>query len=1348
MDWLSLMCACIALCVMESSVTSATSCIHQPSQIIANVVQNTNSSDGREKRETHEPLRTHFHYDNSINTMLDSTQRGRLQNVVIPGLDNFFKSALSVIRATSPILLERGCVDQQYLLPVANPRECVSQCLNPPMCGLTQIPEEHLKRCVECNDDDNSCDTRPGTVDGAGVPDTDLIIYVSAVCTDTEVEGGLLAFASCCELENELDRPIAGYINFCPSPFANLTDDGAIALGIHEVMHAIGFSSSLFQWFRDENGNPRTARGQDGSPPSVPSTNTVRTETYTDWSTRDGLVNHEVTLLVTPNVVEQARLHYNCSNIIGVELENQGGEGTAGSHWEQRIMGNEGMTGVTLFTCPFSRITLGLFQDTGWYIPNYEVADAFAWGLNSGCTIPHGSCREYITQQQESGRSISPYCVDVDDDTRGCTMDHEFISHCNLESDVDPPPTSLYQFFDTSASYGGRTETADYCPFEDAIPSTRCSEASNSPSVNNGGQLYGVGSRCFQLGRDWTRTNSIGTEGRYTTAAGCYRYNCTSSGVEIILEGVSFLCSCAGEEIIVDTTVNGIRYQGSYICPSCASVCYDDLESCPSAEPAACPGRITDCNSLPHTVPDPCSSSPCEVNAACVRDSVMTDSFTCTCIPPFEANGTNCEVPDPCSSSPCDTNAACVRDSVTTDSFTCACIPSFEADGISCEVPDPCSSSPCEVNAACVRDSLTTDSFTCTCIPPFEANGISCEVPDPCSSSPCDTNAACVRDSVTTDSFTCICIPPFEANGISCEVPDPCSSSPCEVNAACVSDSVMTDSFTCTCVPPFEANGFSCEVPDPCLSSPCDTNAACVRDSVTTDSFTCTCIPPFEADGISCEVPDPCSSSPCDTNAACVRDSVTTDSFTCVCIPPFEANGISCEVPDPCSSSPCEVNAACVRDSVMTDSFTCTCIPPFEANGISCEVPDPCSSSPCDTNAACVRDSVTTDSFTCACIPPFEANGISCEVPDPCSSIPCDANAACVRDSLTTDSFTCTCIPPFEANGISCEDPGSNLCHPSPCDVNAVCATVSALPSGFTCMCNPPYIGDGFSCQVIVSFEHSEYSTTEGIGDRDLALQICLVVEDSPLVFDVVLVTEESDDFDILSSMVNFQSMIGTQRRCTCVDVTQDLIDEDDEIFSIFALSIDPAIGFSSNRTTLTVIDDDDFSFRFRNNTPRVIGNRYEFEFSMGTSFLSATCQIERRSSDCTSGIYVGSLGSLRRKKFTFTVSSKGPADIIMDFSRTFRLDSISNCWLHLINNGITITGDSVFVEWQGTGPNNEQNKKFVCTLDNQIPISCTSSEGFSSFGLSPGMHSLVIRPFNSGCRRAIPRLIKFKITP
>ena len=31
--------------------------------------------------------------------------------------------------------------------------------------------------------------------------------------------------------------------------------------------------------------------------------------------------------------------HFNCSTLQGVEVENQGGGGTAGSHWERRILG-------------------------------------------------------------------------------------------------------------------------------------------------------------------------------------------------------------------------------------------------------------------------------------------------------------------------------------------------------------------------------------------------------------------------------------------------------------------------------------------------------------------------------------------------------------------------------------------------------------------------------------------------------------------------------------------------------------------------------------------------------------------------------------------------------------------------------------------------------------------------------------------------------------------------------------------------------------------------------------------------------------------------------------------------
>ncbi len=58
----------------------------------------------------------------------------------------------------------------------------------------------------------------------------------------------------------------------------------------------------------------------------------------------------------------------------------------------------------------------------------------------------------------------------------------------------------------------------------------RCSEASNNPPVNFGGQLYGAGSRCFQLGRDWTTVNDNGIDGVYAPDAGCYMVSSDTRG--------------------------------------------------------------------------------------------------------------------------------------------------------------------------------------------------------------------------------------------------------------------------------------------------------------------------------------------------------------------------------------------------------------------------------------------------------------------------------------------------------------------------------------------------------------------------------------------------------------------------------------------------------------------------------------------------------------------------------------------------------------------------------------------------------------------------------------------------
>ena len=44
-----------------------------------------------------------------------------------------------------------------------------------------------------------------------------------------------------------------------------------------------------------------------------------------------------VTAIITPQVQSAVREHFACDNMIGAEIEDDGGAGTSGSHWEQRL---------------------------------------------------------------------------------------------------------------------------------------------------------------------------------------------------------------------------------------------------------------------------------------------------------------------------------------------------------------------------------------------------------------------------------------------------------------------------------------------------------------------------------------------------------------------------------------------------------------------------------------------------------------------------------------------------------------------------------------------------------------------------------------------------------------------------------------------------------------------------------------------------------------------------------------------------------------------------------------------------------------------------------------------------
>ena len=70
-----------------------------------------------------------------------------------------------------------------------------------------------------------------------------------------------VAYAAHCQQESTLDRPVAGHTNICPAAIKpGHPEDAAVLASTvkHELLHALGFSSSLFAFFRDE---VRTGRG-------------------------------------------------------------------------------------------------------------------------------------------------------------------------------------------------------------------------------------------------------------------------------------------------------------------------------------------------------------------------------------------------------------------------------------------------------------------------------------------------------------------------------------------------------------------------------------------------------------------------------------------------------------------------------------------------------------------------------------------------------------------------------------------------------------------------------------------------------------------------------------------------------------------------------------------------------------------------------------------------------------------------------------------------------------------------------------------------------------------------------
>ncbi|EPB70143.1 hypothetical protein ANCCEY_10757 [Ancylostoma ceylanicum] len=154
-----------------------------------------------------------------------------------------------------------------------------------------------------------------------------------------------------------LGRPIAGFVNVCPEAFNRMKASEISqweATIKHELIHAFVFSTSLFPKFPLAKGNPKKIG------PMVVVPGVIEQFTRLDWETAEGITPHTVFMMVTPKVREEARNFFKCPDLEGAEIENQGG--------------NEAMSGVATQVYALSRLTLALFEDSGWYIVNYAFS--------------------------------------------------------------------------------------------------------------------------------------------------------------------------------------------------------------------------------------------------------------------------------------------------------------------------------------------------------------------------------------------------------------------------------------------------------------------------------------------------------------------------------------------------------------------------------------------------------------------------------------------------------------------------------------------------------------------------------------------------------------------------------------------------------------------------------------------------------------------------------------------------------------------------------------------------------------------------------------------------------------
>eukprot|EP00455_Lapot_gusevi_P004587 TRINITY_DN11889_c0_g1_i7.p1 TRINITY_DN11889_c0_g1~~TRINITY_DN11889_c0_g1_i7.p1 ORF type:complete len:398 (+),score=16.36 TRINITY_DN11889_c0_g1_i7:49-1242(+) len=269
-----------------------------------------------------------------------------------------------------------------------------------------------------------------------------------------------------------------------------------------------------------------------------------------------------VTMMLSPRALAAGKEYFQCSTMTGVEIEDQGGSGTAGSHWEKRILYTEYICGILSSVATYiSSLTLGYFEDKGYYVADYSWAQngSMAFGKGRGCSFVNNKCN---TQT-----GLPEFCFDTTASNQYCSPDFLGQGYCGV-AEYSSALASNFQYF-SDPNEGGAVSLSDYCPTGLAYSNRVCIDGSTTDSQNIYGNTYGSASRCFQS----SMVQSGYSPGDASVSTRCFPITCTSTGlIRIDIRGSTAICPLDGSAGAAD--ISGVSgYSGVIMCPRASSLC-------------------------------------------------------------------------------------------------------------------------------------------------------------------------------------------------------------------------------------------------------------------------------------------------------------------------------------------------------------------------------------------------------------------------------------------------------------------------------------------------------------------------------------------------------------------------------------------------------------------------------------------------------------------------------------------------------------------------------------------------------------------------------------------------------